>query len=497
MFTSDFLNNGSTLAGNSGNLAINSGDLLLLNAAGQLYSVDVSDYASVGNSGAQCIPVTVAGSTYFSNVTRKEVSINSIDASIFILAPTSGNLNVQKYSSSGLLLASASTAYGAVPGAGIIEQLSNGNFVALYGVAASTLTFSIYDQYLDLIAGPTNVTATLPSGGTYFDMIALSGGGFAISYGLSGGVYLAIYTNVGGVTSASTLVTGSPTANIAIRMAQLSNNNIAIAISSSTASKALGHAIFSVSGSSVLGYTVLDSATSTGVRYPEISALPSYYCIAVNDTTNDIAYVINNAGTIQGSPYSSAQGGIALSLFNDGSNFELITGSTKNFIFIPVSGTNYIASNVIYGGGQPSVSYDNKGYFVIGSSTDFTVYQISSTGIPLFVSQINILAGMLGGQVVAKLLGDFAVFLYESNSTQNGTAFCAQKYLNTAIVGISQTTLPAANPNTIIPYSMGPGGYPCNPILGSVGKSFDNSTSNIAGNKGTILGNSVALTGIA
>jgi len=80
------------------------------------------------------------------------------------------------------------------------------------------------------------------------------------------------------------------------------------------------------------------------------------------------------------------------------------------------------------------------------------------------------------------------------------SAFSIQKYLPMSIMGVSQQSIAAGNTGTNVLYSHGGGagknGYPCNSILGTVGKSFDHSAATIVGNKGTLLGSSVALEGV-
>ena len=501
MFTSNFLKNGTTLQGQAGNLPINSGDLLMLNSAGQLYSADVSDYAAIGNIGATCIPVTTVSEGFFVIRTRKEIAVNASDASIFSIGPSGifgSTLTVNKYSSAGTLITSATIPYETQPAVGIIQQLSNGNLVVLTGTQGVALVFQIFDQNLNTIGSLTTVTATLVSGGIYCDLIPLSGGGFAVSYGLAGGVYLAIYTNTGSITFSPTVISGTPTTALAVRMAQLSSGNIAIAIVSSVTNKSVGHTIISATGSSILSYAVLDSFTSSGAAYPEISMLAGYYCIGANDGTNSVAYILNNAGSLQGSAFSASGSSTNFTkLVNDGVNFEFLYSPSSyviNGAFLPTSGSGYVISVIQSIGNIGDAFNDSRGNIVLQAGADVYVLNVLNSGIILTVASSASIAGNISSSI--RNINDFAVLIFTSNSSVPQVQISAQKYFNTSIVGVSQSTLSSGNSGTIIPYSMGPGGYPCNQVIGSIGKSFDNSATNIVGNKGTIMGNGVALVGI-
>jgi len=137
-----------------------------------------------------------------------------------------------------------------------------------------------------------------------------------------------------------------------------------------------------------------------------------------------------------------------------------------------------------------------RGFLVVMQYVGTTgqIYQLTAAGVATLFTSISLSLGGGGGTyLVLKAVGDFSVFIGQENGV---SSFTVQKYLNTAIVGVSQSTIPAGNAGTIIPYSMGPGGYPCNGVLGSVGKGFNHSATNVIGNTGTILGNSAAFAGI-
>ncbi len=504
-YLSDFLKNGSTLSGKAGSLAINANDLLLLNQQGQLYSANVSDYAAVGNSGVAIIAATTVNAASVAISARKEVFINPLDASIFIVAPSSGGLSIYKYSSAGTLLESLLIDISST-GNVIVSQLSNGNLVIGWGADTGSLVFTITDVNLSIIVTKVTVVAASLLGQA-FDLIPLSGGGFAISYGLSTGVYSAIYTNAGGVTYAPTLIAGTPTAGMAVKMAQLSNGNIAIAINSSVASNAIGHAIMSVTGTSVLAYTALSATTGTAYFYPEIQIVNGFYCVAGwagATAATCVAYVLNNAGVLQGAPYSIAASGITLSslykLLSDGTNFEFLcrSGTSQAIAFIPITGTGYVTTTLAALAGAPiDAFFDNRGFLVYSEGSATWVLEVLASGVVMLLYSLTAMTGLgTFNYITVKPTGDFSLLILILDATAGATIFGVQKYMNTAIVGVAQSTIAAGNAGTNVSYSMGPGGYPCNQVLGTVGKGFDHSATNIVGNKGTMLGGGISLKGI-
>ena len=67
------------------------------------------------------------------------------------------------------------------------------------------------------------------------------------------------------------------------------------------------------------------------------------------------------------------------------------------------------------------------------------------------------------------------------------------KYANSALLGIAQQTVAAGAQQTV---AVGSGSAMINPLQGSSSKPFNHSATNIVGNSGTVLTNSVVLTGI-
>lgn len=500
MLLSDVLKGGQTLQGRAGSLAINANDLLLTNNYGQLYSVNVSDYAAVASAGTTIVANTTVSGAAATMSCRKEVLVNPADASIFVAAAGSGSLVLYKYSAAGALLGSVNLGSG-IPGNVAVAQLSNGNLAIVWGTASGALTFAITDTNLNIIIASTVIVPGAALVNAYFDLIALSGGGFAVSYSQSGGVYLAIYTNTGGVTSAGALIASSPAATPASRMAQLSNGNIAVAIASTTASNSVGYAVFSAAGSSVVSYTTLDTTTNTyGIFYPVISTVSGYFCIGGIDGAGAraVAYVLSNVGVLQGSPYAQTVGVTLSSVFKlitDGTNFEFVVAGY--IAFIPVTGSGYVTTSA-YSAGAVDAVYDH-GIIVVTTSSNIYVFQMLSSGSAQLLSSFSISGFTTNNYMTARAVGDFSVLILGLPTTP-ATLFAVEKYMNTSIVGVSQQTVAAGNSGALVAYRHGGGagknGYPCNAILGTVGKGFNHSAATIVGNTGTMLGNSVALEGI-
>lgn len=503
-YLSDYLGGGASLTGLAGAEAINANDLLELTQDGSLIPVKISDYAAIANAGQLVAPTTVQAYSLSGSV-KKEAFACSDGTFIFVTPSSTSNTVpiVSKYSASGALLASYTLDTTNSPVyAPCIQQLSNGNLVVawlLLATGPNTVRFAVLSPNLAVIVAPVTVTTVADAYSYSLDMISLAAGGFALSYCMPTGVFLAIYGNNGAVVSAGTLVSGSPaagssTAKLAVQTAQLSNGNIAIAINSQHAGYALGHAIYTNAGAMVLAYTVLDSATSAGGQLPKISALPGYYCCGILDGTNAFAVVLNNAGVIQGAPFTVPDTNVdsvntqAGKLLNNGTNFWYILGTM--IIFIPVAGAGFITNTLTVSPGADFDAFIESSEIVVGIPSNVYVFKTTSQGA---VSLSASIADTVIAWVKMVSFGDKA---FAKCSVDTNCIFTIKKYENTAIVGISQTTVAANNAGTVVNYSMGTGGYSCNAIGGTVGKGFDHSASNIIGNKGTILGNSVALAGI-
>lgn len=501
MLLSDYLKNGSTLQGVAGSAAINTNDLLLLNAIGNLYPVAVSDLAATANAGAALMASTLVQST--NNLTstgHKEVFVSPIDGGVYLAYPQLANnsgLTLVKYTAAGALVKSVpliGTA-NALLNNPVITQLSNGNILVAAAISASGpgIYYAVFDQNLNQVFAATNYATPNT---VYVDAIALSGGGFALAYPMGTGIFRAIFDNAGNQVTAGAAINGSPIAGGAVKMAQLSNGNIAYAINSSTAGQALGYAITTAAGAGVVNYTVLNSATSAGSVYPAIAQMAGFFACIHGDGANTKGYVINNAGAVQGGSYSVANTNTSpVSAFSDGAGFWFAFASSSSahaIVYAPTTGVGYVVNttNVI----NYFTAFIDRGFIVMMGTTNLVVtYKLNANGLGTVSRLADVaLTGTFGQQTIVPG-GDFTLACF---SWTNNMYLGLYKYMSAAIVGVSQVAVAANSSGTAVPFSMGPGGYPCNQVNGTIGKGFDHSATNIIGNKGAILGQSASLKGI-
>ena len=376
--------------------------------------------------------------------------------------------------------------------------MSNGNILVSWcfqGGANAGTWFAIYDQLLNQVVVPTKIS-TNP---IYHDSLPLVGGGFAFAFQGAGGMQVGIYSNAGAVVSALVDVTGSPTTGGAPRLSQLSNGNIAIAICSTVAAKALGHAIVTAAGGAVLNYTVLGVATVAATTWPEIVAANGFYACAITDGASTKAYVLNNAGALQGSPFSVANTNVEaafnkiIRLLTDGTIFWLVYAGSGGsaIVYMPTSGNGYV-SNASVSMSNGDVFLD-RGNIVIATASNIAPYLIGANGVVSALATSTVLS--LTPYIIAKAAGDFTVMICSGNQA-SGMQFGLTKYQNASIVGISQAAVASGNGGTPVSFSMGPGGYPCNQLLGTLTKAFDHTATNVIANKGVMLGTSTSLKGI-
>ena len=101
-------------------------------------------------------------------------------------------------------------------------------------------------------------------------------------------------------------------------------------------------------------------------------------------------------------------------------------------------------------------------------------------------------ATVMASQTGLVMLGDGVFFCYGGNAS--GVAFISiWKYINTAIIGIATGSAVAG---TLVSLFSQSGVYFANAIKGSGSKTFDHSTANIYGNKGSLTNNSISLKGM-
>jgi hypothetical protein len=504
MLLSDFLKGGALLQSKAGSAAINANDLLEIGANGQLWPVQVTDFAAVANQGSAIIASTVYNAYAAKGSLRKAMFFDPADCSSYIAsAISSGNLGLQifKYSVSGALLGqfTVSAAAGGVVYAPAVLKLTNGNFAVIWN--DGSVNFAIFDQYLNPVVAKTTIGA-MDALTSSIDAIALSGGGFAIAYS-NANPYVAIYSNAGAAVLAPALLTNAAAFGVAVnpQLVQMSNGNIAIGLASGTANKTLGYAVVTVAGASVVGCTLLNNTGAAAATCAvQISMLGSgYFCVALQNTNIQQAYVLSNAGVVQGSAYldsTAPSGGVGVinpKLINDGTAFWFIYGTSNiitTHVAVPITGNSYVATALASTGNNVlslDAFYERGMIVVVGASTAYIITPTPSNTVGL-AGSFSMSAASAG--FCARAGGDFSIV------GVSGSNFFAYKYLNASIAGVSQVTLAAGNAGAIVPFGMGAGGYPCNPLLGTVGKSFDHSATNVVANKGVMLSSSVSLKGI-
>lgn len=499
---------GQLLQGVAGPGAINANDLIQLNIGGQLSSVKVSDYAATANAGSFAVAVTqTTAAGWGTDTSHKHALVNPADGSFYVVDTTQTNntfVQLLKYAYNGALIGSVQVANDQLANAPQIDMLSNGNVVVAWGTVTGTaIKYAIYDANLNVVKVATSFATYNANPGPNLSLLALSGGGFALSWtSAAAGVLIAVLTNAGGTTLAATSVAGVPAQNSGTnlgawtRLANLSNGNIAMALYDGKLNS-LGYAIFTAAGAVATPYTVVATAGSNVASWcPEISVMAGFFAVsspAANSSTTILAGVISTAGVLQGAAYTA--GGSGASLTNDGANFWLFTSvsTTNSIVKLPTSGTGYTAFTQAIGSLTPSaLSYDN-GYLigVTGSGTIFAA-QISN-GTP---NQMRTFSGFPIGRMVIPV-GDACVLVVGYSNTGGFPGqFAIAKYADAAIAGVAQSSVAAGNAGAVVSYAIGPAGYPINPIMGKVGKAFDNSATNVIGNKGVMMGLGVTLRGI-
>jgi hypothetical protein len=497
MYLSDFIKNGTQLQAPAGALAIAANDLVAI-AANQLFSCQVADFAAVPNQGSQVFPSTAVSGFIAANM-RNSIYYNAADATIFAVTPylsTNNGVKVFKYFANGLLYNSQiidSSAVTTVTPS--IVKLSNGNYAVIWQASAGNAYFAIIDQYLNILVAKTAIDA-VDTTQSNFHAIALSGGGFAIAYSKSN-PFLAVYDNTGAVVRAGAALTNAAifTVSVSVSLVQLANGNIAIGIASGNTSKAIGHAITTATGANVVQCTMLDSGTSASVQRVSMSALANNYCIGVMSGSRVAAYVLSNAGAVQGAEFTDSSGGGGaspdLKVLNDGALFWMIYDDASNIVAItalPLTGTGYNTTTFATGTTHQSLdAVIEHGLLVFCTASVMYVIQLNGAANACYlVNSFNADAGRGG----LKLLTDFSLIGWSS------TNLVGYKYLNASIAGVAQQGVAAGNAGAAINFTMGPGAYVCNALAGTVGKAFDHTTANIAANKGTMLGSSVSLKGI-
>lgn len=529
---SDFFakNNGSSglfqlKAGGS----IQQNDLSQLGPDGRAYTVSCTDYAAVANCNYGTVQTNVATGQILAQTqlvgtqtvpAGRQALLQGADSSIYTFTgSTSGNgLALTKYTSAGALSAqvvvdSTTTVYSCHQ----MAFLSNGNIlVAANGTgSAFTVSYAIYDTNLNLIKSITALGEQAAS--AYFAVTVLSGGGFAFVYHQYVNSLLtrfATYDNTGAlVVSPMTVWTRTGTSGVQYhRIAQLSNGNLAIVISSNNTTSSIGffHGIVTIAGVTVLAFTNL--TTYSIPMWAELVVLGNYYAVGYSSSASTVAVsVFDNTGALQGAPFSATAAAVA------GSKYKLLTGngyfwfiasfgsaSTGGIVRIPTTGTNYKIFNLNASLFSVFIDafYENGLIVIVSQPVSVGNYQpalwVFSESLGALVSQAATLFGVQPGTNNGQYQrvipgGDFSficMYDYSSNPTTN---LCIGKYASTAVMGVAQSL---ATTDSMVIISGANGAYSTNYVKGSPSKQFDQSAANIYGNKGVMMNYGAVLKGL-
>lgn len=506
-------------------------DLVEMDAiTGKASRVRVTDYAAVPTMNYGTAQTTTATGMILAQTEvintqtlaySRQAVVQSSDGSIFTLTNNSGvqvqGVKLNKYSPVGALLGTV-----IVDGTGATYHnyhlllLSNGN-LACVAQTLSSLYYAIYDQNLSVIRAGGNAADFAANALYYFSAVALSGGGFAIVYQQDTNLLLTrlmTFDNAGTqVLAPTTIWTRTGTAGTQYhKMAQLSDGNLAIAVvcSAGTGSIGLNHGVVTTGGATVLAFN--NKTTAGNSTFPELSVLPGYYCFSHANGTNQVAYVCNNAGIVQGAGFTAAttsgNASNKTKVVNDGTTFYLLWHRSSDtgamLTSLPTTGTGYVdamLSTALY-------DYYLDAFCENGAIICATMRGGTTVSPQLYVARISTMAlvstsgtlfgvnsNVTNGQYHRLIPGGDCSFicLYDYASAAK-TNLCVGKYANTAIIGVANAN---ANAAALCNVSQNAGAYSCNPIIGSLTKAFDMSaTSTLYGNKGTVLNNGVVLKGI-
>lgn len=508
------------------NVATN--DLLYLcGTSGKGFRAETTNYAAVGAMAygtAQTNEATgqiVAQTSIIAALTSADAGqavLQNQDNSIFTLSAYNGNngAKLTKFSAVGELIGSVDVDTTLTQSrCHKIMELGNGNIAVAFVIAGSpgTLKFAIYNNYLEEIKALTTI-ASIYTAGThpFFDAVALSGGGLSVVYHDSGSPLesrLVTYDNAGIAVLAATAVwTRTGTASTQCHaMVQLSNGNLAIAVSSNNGVSSFGlyYLVCTTAGVSVFAPTLLDT-TLTGQLIPSIvSSGTGYFAIGRANATNQKAWVFNNAGAIQGSGFSAATG---VGTFNNktqllwsGTDFYLIwhrSSDTKCVLTkLPVTGSGY-ATNII-----TTITTQYNFYISAFCKDDYivamsesgnsnvapTLWVVDITTMRLVVDVGTTFGALPGGTSSGdkpKLIdaGDRAfIAMYDYISTA-GTNLCIGKWAATTVLGVSTDN---AVKNSVVAVANAKGTYRINKIHGSANKAFDMTSNAMVGGKGAMV----------
>lgn len=508
------IKNGQTLRMPAGPAAIARNDLVALGGYPlQLYPVQNADCAAVANAGGAAVATTTVTASASNFETRDRAILDPDTLDLFYANTHSGaagnqqGCKIWKFNSAGVLQREVKLDDGG--GSFVYVQvrwLTNGNILVTWQQVGTpySMYFAILDKALNVLVAKTLIASVATNPRARLGAVAINGGGFALAYAHAGtGSYFAVYNSAGAAVYGPTLIAGAPTntstnsTGPGFKLVLLSNGNIFVAIFDSStngpASDPARYCIFNPTGGVVKAYTVLAgyggafAGGSANENYPEVDVMNGFVCMAL---ASQRAFVINNAGTLQGVPTQLMQGNASCRVKSDGTYFwvfstgqnssggmqidRIATNGSKVTTAVPAPSSLY--ADVLYERGQFILFDGAKAYFVVVDAAGNATVASSTT----FASGDQTLGG----------IGDFCAV-----ALATGT-FTIAKYMNAAIVGIAQADVAAGNAGTLVSVNPGPGAYPTNAYKGTPGRAFDHSAATISGCKGVLYANSVNLKGL-
>lgn len=510
---------GSTLKFPAGRFAINVNDVVAIGGPGnEAYSVNTIDYAKT--PGTSTVLSQTALTTDTSATYTKARQPCLVDALGNIYVADVGAGAVLKYSSTGSLLGTgpAFAIGGTTQTVARMCFLSNGD-IAVASIDSAGINTFVMDPGLSLVfKNPTQIN--IASAGSTFDMCALAGGGFVVAYQGAGAnsVDIQIFTNLGAVALGATVVfTGASTSQGTIRIGQLTNGNILVANAQSSAGGDGGFfTVLSTSGVVVVAQTKMTGAVSMLnidiAIAPAGSPAAGYFAVMAG---NAAVGVYNNAGLLQGSlatVLTNADTTLSSStrIVTDGIGFWAVGGTTLQVAWVPVAGASSAVSltTALSVSGLSLDACIVDGMLAVFYASSATAQSVVIFGAPdaylgisspyIFVATqtIGSAAATTGTRwPCVRSTGDCTViFVYDQQSSLN-TFIAIYKLIATAIVGVSQTAVPANDPGAPVTVGAIAGTYATNPMGGtSGGVAFDHTSGTPVGAKGNLYNAGVTIT---
>ena len=483
----------------------------------------VLDYAVTANAGSTIVAATsLTGNVFGAQANYLAQCVtdkNSIDGNIYELSyVVSAGLVLTRFSPGGVLLTSVTIEAATTWLIGIVRVLSNGNVAVSYAVNSATGTkYAVYDKALQtVIKAPGAPTGGTVAYGYGSFMVTLTGGGFAIIYGTSAtAANLTMFDNTGTQTATAAITSTFSSSNL-MNMVQLSSGNLAFAWNPGSGNYT--YAIYSTAGGQVKAPT----STAIAVNSSYVGAMAAttgYFAMGLQVTSTTYSVqVYDNTGTKQGSNIPITMGALGSGLINTSLLADPLSarfwiayaynnsGNTNPYQWqyatistAAVLGAINNGSSVTPGSSGFGVSvFDPVGNIisVLGNSANgaATVASIWDSTTQQIVSSANIDSSASAGSFSAPLVLSDGAVLYFGGNASGLAYFKSVKYLNSAIIGVALNSVSA---NAACPVDTTPGYKVGTPLLGSPTKTFDMSSTNIVGNKGSItVGGGVSLKGI-